>query len=112
MSRAALTEPEFLDWMQHPVTRALMQILHDKREDLRQRWESGAFTDYEKEATVLVNVGNLGTCKGYAFVTEFTYEQYITEIDDGESQRIGPSGGSSADQSVRTGAERGPDSAS
>jgi len=112
MSKAALTEPEFLDWMQHPVTRALMQILYAKRAEMKERWESGAFTDYEKEATVLVNVGNLGTCKGYAFVTDFTYEQYLTEIDDGESQRIGPSGGSSADQSVRTGTQGGSDSAS
>lgn len=105
MSRAALTEQEFLDWKQHPATRELMRILEAKREELRQRWESGAFTDYEKEATVLVNVGNLGTCKGYAFVTDFSYEQYLTEIDDGESERTGPSRGGSADQSVRTGTQ-------
>lgn len=105
MSKAALTEQEFLDWKQHPATRELMRILEAKREELRQRWESGAFTDYEKEATVLVNVGNLGTCKGYAFVADFTYEQYLMEIDDGESERTGPRRGSGANQSVRTGEE-------
>lgn len=82
MSTPVLTEEEFLAWKQLPVTQALMQILHAKREEMKERWESGAFTDYEKEATVLVNVGNLGTCKGYAFVTDFTYEQYVTEISD------------------------------
>ena len=80
----ALTEEEFNEWKLHPATKAIMQILAAKREELRQQWEGGSFTDYTKETTVLVNVGNLGTCKGYAFVMDLTYEGYITEIDDGE----------------------------
>ena len=81
MSRA-LTEEEFKEWKLHPGTVALMQILEAKRETLRRMWEGGSFTDYEKDATTLVNVGNLGTCRGYAFVTEFTYEDYIGELDE------------------------------
>ena len=99
MSLPAITEEEFLAWKRLPPTQALIAILQAKRENLRQRWESGAFTDYETEATVLVNVGNLGTCKGYAFVTDFTYDDYLTEIDDGtagEQQRPSAGGSSSA----------------
>lgn len=87
MSRA-ITENEFNEWLQHPATKALMEVLAAKREDLRQQWEGGSFTDYEKDSTVLVNVGNLGTCKGYAFVMELTYEQYISEIDDDKQVRV------------------------
>ena len=83
MSRA-LTEEEFNEWKLHPGTQALMALLEARREALRRQWEAGAFTDYEKDAVALVNVGNLGTCKGYAFVTELTYEDYIGELDDGE----------------------------
>lgn len=97
MSVPSLTEEEFLAWKRLPATQALIAILQARRENLRQRWESGAFTDYETAATVLVNVGNLGTCKGYAFVTDFTYEDYLMEIDDGESKRPSASGRSSAD---------------
>ena len=82
MSQRALTEEEFNDWLQHPGTVALRAILAAKREALRQRWEGGSFTDYEKDGTILVNVGNLGTCKGYAFAQELTYEQYVSEITD------------------------------
>lgn len=96
----AITEQEFNEWREHPMTRALVEILHAKREELRQQWEAGSFTDYAKDGTVLVNVGNMGTCKGYAFVTDFTYETYITEIDDGKSERAGANGGSGADQGV------------
>lgn len=83
MSRA-LTEVEFNDWKLHPATIAVMEILAAKREELRQQWEGGSFVDYEKDTTVLVNVGNLGTCKGYAFVMDLTYEQYVSETDDGK----------------------------
>jgi hypothetical protein len=74
-----------------------MDLLAAKREELRQQWEGGSFTDYEKDTTVLVNVGNLGTCKGYAFVMELTYEQYLSEVDDGESKRVETPGGGGAD---------------
>jgi len=84
MSEPLMTEEEFNAWLGHPGTRALIRILHAKREELRQAWEGGAFTDYDDRKTALVNVGNLGTCKGYAFVTDFSYEQYVMEAEDAE----------------------------
>ncbi len=96
----ALTEFEFNEWKMHPGTQALMAILEARRDTMRRQWEGGSFTDYDTGTTALINVGNLGTCKGYAFVAELTYEEYLTEIDDGESERIGPEGGSSTDQIV------------
>ena len=92
----ALTEAEFNEWKSHPGTQAVMEILSSRREALRQAWEGGSFTDYDKEGTVLVNVGNMGTCKGYAFVEELTYDQLLGELDE---QRIGAEtpGSSSAD---------------
>jgi hypothetical protein len=95
----ALTEEEFNEWKQHPGTRALVEVLNAKREELRQQWEGGSFTDYSVETTVLVNVGNLGTCKGYAFVADLTYEDYISEleIDDGKPVGAGATGSSRAD---------------
>ena len=89
MSRA-IVEEEFNEWLQHPVTKALREVLEAKREELRQQWEGGAFGDYTKEATILVNVGNVGFCRGLAFASEMTYEVYLSEIDDGK--QIGPQG--------------------
>jgi len=80
----AMTKAEFNEWRAHPMTLALMEVLQAKREELRQLWEAGSFTDYNTGTTALINVGNLGTCKGYAFVTDLTYEDYLTEIDDGK----------------------------
>jgi len=91
MSRA-ITEQEFKDWLTLPVTLAVKEILEAKRETLRQQWESGAFTDYDNVAMGLVNVGNIGTCRGYAFVQELDYEGYLTEIEDDKPIGAGPSG--------------------
>ena len=96
----ALTEGEFNEWLAHPGTRALVAILHVKREELRQMWEGGAFTDYAAETTALVNVGNLGTCKGYAYVTDFSYETYLMEIEDGKPVGAQAPGSSGADSNV------------
>lgn len=94
-----ISENEFKEWLLMPATKELIRILNARREDLRQQWEGGSFTDYEKDGTVLTNVGNMGTCKGYAFVTDFTYEQYLTEIgaEDGEQVRAQAPGGSGVD---------------
>ena len=77
-----LTEEEFNEWKLHPMTKELVRVLETKRDTLRRQWEGGSFTDYSLETTALINVGNLGTCKGYAFVAEFTYEDYLAELDD------------------------------
>ena len=79
-----ISEQEFNEWLLHPMTKELMKVLEVKREELRQDWEGGRFTDWEPKAMALVNVGNIGTCKGYAYVQEFDYEQYMTEIEDME----------------------------
>lgn len=87
----AITEVEFEEWKSHPVTRAVMEILAKKRSEMRHSWEGGSFTDYDERAMALTNVGNIGTCKGYAFVQDLDYEQYVGEIDDGNPKRIGTS---------------------
>jgi len=78
----SVTEQEFNEWLGHPVTKELKRVLEAKREELRQNWEGGSFTDWDSEAMALVNVGNIGVCKGYAYVQELDYEQYITELED------------------------------
>ena len=96
----SVTEQEFKDWLQHPVTKAVKAILEEKRETLRQQWEGGSFTDYAKDTTALINVGNLGTCKGYAFVSELDYEGYVTEIEDGKQIGTGATRSGGPSQNV------------
>lgn len=95
----AVTESEFIEWKSHPVTQAVMEVLSKKREQMRQDWEGGAFTDYDQSAMALVNVGNIGTCRGYAFVQELDYQAYLGEIDE-QHIGTGAAGSSGSDQTV------------
>lgn len=79
-----ISESEFNDWLQHPATLAVKKALDVKREALRQAWEGGSFTDYTQDAMNLVNVGNIGTCKGYAWVQDLTWEELEGELKDEE----------------------------
>ena len=81
MSRV-VSEDEFAEWKSHPVTLAVMEILAAKRDEMRRAWEGGSFTDYDAQAMALVNVGNIGTCKGYAFVQDLDYQAYLGELKD------------------------------
>ena len=72
---------EFSEWLQHPVTKSVMQMLHAEREAMRQAWEGGSYSDYTKDAVVLTNVANLGICRGLALVTDLTYAQLATKLD-------------------------------
>ena len=93
-------EEEFKAWLQYPCTKSLMDLLELKREALRRGWETGSFTDYAEDATILVNVANMGTCKGYAFVTDLSYDDFLTEVDDAERKRAETTRRGSPDQAV------------
>lgn len=77
-----VTQEMFNAWLLDPVTKEVIRILNAKREELRQAWEGGSFTDYAKDATALVNVGNLGTCKGDAYVTDLDWETFEGDSSD------------------------------
>lgn len=96
MSRA-VTEEEFKGWLDHPVTKAVRELLAAKRADLRNEWEMSDPTAYATDTFVLANVANLGWCRGLAFAETVDYEVYLMETDSGESKRVEAPGSSSAD---------------
>ena len=96
MSRA-VTEEEFKGWLDHPVTKAVRELLAAKRADLRNEWEMSDPTAYTEQTFVLANVANLGWCRGLAFAETVDYEVYLMETDSGESKRAEAPGSSSAD---------------
>ena len=92
----AVTEEEFLEWARHPVTLAMRQVLASKRADLRNEWEQSDPTAFLRDELVVANVANIGWCRGLAFAETIDYEQYLTEIDDGEQVGAQSSGSGGA----------------
>ena len=96
----AIPEEEFKAWLDHPVTKAVRQVLANKRADLRNEWEMSEPSAFAREELILANVANIGWCRGLAFAETIDYETYEMEIDDGEPKRIVPSGSSGTDQDL------------
>ena len=96
----AIPEEEFKAWLDHPVTKAVRQVLANKRADLRNEWEMSEPSAFTREELILANVANIGWCRGLAFAETIDYETYEMEIDDGEPVGIKPPRSSSADQDL------------
>ena len=86
-----ITEGEFNEWLQHPVTREFRRVLGLKRADLRNEWEMSDPSSFQKDEFILANVANIGWCRGLAYAEIFDYENYLTEIVEPEDEEpIGP----------------------
>lgn len=76
------SKEEFLGWLDDPVTRLVRQLLQRKRQLLKDRWESGSLTDWEKNTHVILNAAAIGECKAYAWLTELEFDDLEGEMDD------------------------------
>ena len=90
----APTEQEFKDWQDHPATKALHDLLLERRNDLKEQWASGAFTDQSQFGTAILNAKAIGNCEAVELILNLEYEQLLGE-SDGEQQRVETSGTSS-----------------
>lgn len=79
-----ISENEFKEWLEHPVTQAFRNALSAKRAGLRNEWEQSSPSEYMKEELILANVGNIGWCRGLAFAETLTFEQLVQELEDEE----------------------------
>lgn len=77
-----VNEEEFASWLEHPVTKALRQVLYARVELEKERWASGAFTDQGQFATAILNAKAIGNCEAYEFVRRLDYETLATGLED------------------------------
>ena len=78
-SKRTVTETEFNEWRDHPVTRAFLNTLRRWREDQKEVWASGAFTDQSHFGTVILNAKAIGNCEVLDRIVGFDYEQLESE---------------------------------
>lgn len=87
-----ISENEFKEWLEHPVTIEVRKVLASKRADLRNQWEMCDPTEFADTQFSLGNAANIGWCRGLAFAETITHEVYVTELElgDDKQQRAGP----------------------
>lgn len=96
-----ITENEFKEWLQHPVTQEMKKALRAKCDGIMQEWAQGGFTRETCEATALKNAEMVGVVGAYEAVFDFTFLDIETELANGD-EPIGatPPGASGAHQAV------------
>lgn len=75
-------EQEYLEWRQHPVTKAVFRLLWLREQGLKEQWASGAFTDQSQFGTAILNAKAIGNCEACASVRELDYVQLKGELED------------------------------
>lgn len=78
-SNLLVSEADFSDWLQHPVTLLLRAHLTAKREELKDRWAGGDFTNQEHFGTAMKNAEAIGACVVYANLLALEYEDLAGE---------------------------------
>lgn len=96
MPSLPLSEADWEEWMQHPGTKALNEWLDEEREDLKEQWASGLFTDQSQYATAILNAKAIGKLEAFELIAELNYSQLMGDLTDGQHREVpaGSAGGS------------------
>lgn len=82
MSNPLLVEQEFQEWLLHPATQVLKQVLRAWVEERKDLWASGAFTDMSQFGTAILNAKAIGAVELCERVLGLDFEQLQSEQQD------------------------------
>lgn len=70
--------------MEHPVTRAVREVLHNKREQRKTEWENTSPETLVVDTKMLLNAAAIGECRGMKWAEELDLETIQGELDERE----------------------------
>ena len=63
----------FQEWLDHPVTKRLSKLLNVWREEAKEQWAAGAFTDQSHFATAILNAKAVGKCEMISRIQDISF---------------------------------------
>ena len=84
MSKPTVTEQEFKEWLEHPVTKALRQMAEANREAFKETWATGGFTATEGYVKAVEEARVLGMIQVLDSLIKIEYEDILGDIFDGK----------------------------
>ena len=75
------TNEEFNAWMDNPQTKQFFSILSGWREELKEQWALGAYTNQEHFATAIQNAEAIGSCNTCRDILSMTFEGFLQELE-------------------------------
>lgn len=77
-----LSQEEFDAWRDHPVTHLLRELAQRRKEQLKEQWASGQFTDLSQYGTAILNAKAIGRCEEISWFADLDYETFLGECSD------------------------------
>ena len=77
-----LSEQEWEDWQAHPGTQVLHQVLLAWKEQVKEQWAAGSFTDMSQFGTAILNAKAIGAVQLIDQVIGLEYERIMGEVTD------------------------------
>lgn len=76
-----LTPEDLQEWLQHPVSRALRNLLRSRQSELSERWCRGQYLSENPHVTQLCNAKAQGAFEVYADLLTMTEEDLNEAMD-------------------------------
>ena len=89
-------EQEYLDWRDHPVTKAFLRMLEEYREDLKDQWEQGLMQAADPLETAIANASAIAKTRFIKEILELDYDEFLASFDHDAAeapQSVGPTPG-------------------
>jgi hypothetical protein len=77
-----LTEQEWQDWQAHPGTRVLRHVLLSWKEQVKEQWAAGSFTDMSQFGTAILNAKAIGAVQLIDQIMGLEYDRIVGEVAD------------------------------
>ena len=77
-----LTEQEWEEWQAHPGTLVLRNVLLSWKEQVKEQWAAGAFTDMSQFGTAIVNAKAIGEVQMIDQIIGLEYDRILAEVAD------------------------------
>lgn len=83
MSRE-ISKEEWAEWLQHPVTQLVRQVLTGRREGIKEHWANGGYTADTNDGKNFLDAGALGEAAALRGFLEMDVDTVNGELKDDE----------------------------
>lgn len=79
-----ITDKEFEEWLEHPVTAAVRDYCKRRRQDVLEHWASASPTEYLKETYVAGHIAEVGSLMAFKEIQELKFDDLIGVLNERE----------------------------
>jgi hypothetical protein len=96
----SVDQDTWIEWLEHPATKALREWASAEKQNLMEMWAAGNFSAAFDIEMAVKNAGATGACSIYTLIKEMDFSVIVESEDHGEQFGPGAQRESSSDSGV------------